>query len=446
MLRPLPSPPESLFWSAPPALDTDFTAEDPLALDYLGQQVGNWLFPGFTTRTGRAQYYVVILYGLHLVELAIREYGHPGDDETRTRLYERWERLWALATLEHRDGWIERGDVDAMRGIRGAKRAWTRGRQPLSLDFVLISRQSELAGLGSYLSSLRHHRLVVDHTLRPSTAARELIADFWSEAETHDRSHLYERYALSALDSKRSTIPRESGAVSLARMGKKTCLSVIRQPSRECTRQRLWQLLFETARDPMTLPLARQLETAGESDYGPDDLLAGILAGRWGALGDEPRQLVDLAQAFGELAVSLLDGFDRTYEHVVSAGWMVDGDAAAQAVFSRPATAELRRRCARLLEHPLRSRFSALAFHGRPFLALAARLVSADPAACLEALLDYHREVQRSRRGGGAWLLREGPKLTLQLTHYGGYKRDAAFPDFKLGTIRSLLRDLGRLR
>ena len=36
MLLPFSSPPESLFWSAPPAADTDFTAEDPLALDYLG--------------------------------------------------------------------------------------------------------------------------------------------------------------------------------------------------------------------------------------------------------------------------------------------------------------------------------------------------------------------------------------------------------------------------
>lgn len=32
--------PDGIFWSAPLALDSDFTAEDPLALDYLGQQVG----------------------------------------------------------------------------------------------------------------------------------------------------------------------------------------------------------------------------------------------------------------------------------------------------------------------------------------------------------------------------------------------------------------------
>ena len=66
-----------MFWSAALALDSDFTPEDPLALDYLGQQVGLSLFRGFTTRTSRAQNYAVVLYGLDLVERAGREYGYP---------------------------------------------------------------------------------------------------------------------------------------------------------------------------------------------------------------------------------------------------------------------------------------------------------------------------------------------------------------------------------
>jgi hypothetical protein len=60
-LSPLKSPPRGMFWSAPHALDSDFTPEDPLALDYLGQQVGLWLFKGFTTRTSRAKNYAVVL-------------------------------------------------------------------------------------------------------------------------------------------------------------------------------------------------------------------------------------------------------------------------------------------------------------------------------------------------------------------------------------------------
>lgn len=68
ILQVLKTIPKELFWSAPLASDSDFTAEDPLALDYLAQQVGLWLFQGFTTRTGRAQNYAVVLYGLSLAD------------------------------------------------------------------------------------------------------------------------------------------------------------------------------------------------------------------------------------------------------------------------------------------------------------------------------------------------------------------------------------------
>ena len=61
MLQALDTLPRTLYWSAPLDVDSDFTAEDPLALDYLGQQVGLWLFPGFTTRTGRAQNFAMVL-------------------------------------------------------------------------------------------------------------------------------------------------------------------------------------------------------------------------------------------------------------------------------------------------------------------------------------------------------------------------------------------------
>jgi hypothetical protein len=62
-----------MFWSAPHVLDSDFTPGDPLALDYLGQQVGLWLFKGFTTRTSRAQNYAVVLYGLDLADKAVKK-------------------------------------------------------------------------------------------------------------------------------------------------------------------------------------------------------------------------------------------------------------------------------------------------------------------------------------------------------------------------------------
>jgi len=39
-LKALKKLPKGLFWSEPLALESDFKKEDPLAFDYLGQQVG----------------------------------------------------------------------------------------------------------------------------------------------------------------------------------------------------------------------------------------------------------------------------------------------------------------------------------------------------------------------------------------------------------------------
>lgn len=168
------------FWTAPPSADTDFGAEDPLALDYLAQQVGLWLFPGFTTRTSRAQYYAAVLYGLELADRAIDHFGLPNEDAQRIELFERWERFWSLATVEYRRGLMERSDPDNMRGVRGVRNVWRSGERPLPLEFQLLSRQSELGGLGAYLSSLRRYGLVSPGTLRlckQSDAASAAVVD-----------------------------------------------------------------------------------------------------------------------------------------------------------------------------------------------------------------------------------------------------------------------------
>ena len=75
-LNTLRSPPDGLFWSEPFALDSDFTKEDPLALDYLAQQVGLWLFltASRLRRAGRSATRWLCT-GLHLV--SAYEHGHP---------------------------------------------------------------------------------------------------------------------------------------------------------------------------------------------------------------------------------------------------------------------------------------------------------------------------------------------------------------------------------
>ena len=445
-LEALKTPPEGLFWSEPLSPESDFKKEDPLALDYLGQQVGLWLFQGFTTRTGRAQYYAVVLYGLNLADKAVLKYGYPGDDGTRTRLFERWERFWALATLEFRGGDLERGDEDAMRGVRGATRAWRRGNTPLTLDFPLISRQSELGGLGAYVSSLREYGLVFPGSLRVTPAAGEILNSFWSEPRKRSRNHHYEEYALKALDFESPTIARSCRPLTLAGLGKRSRLSSLVRRGRTAQQERLWNALFVAARDGSTHPLAERLVAAhADGVDAPEALLDGLLAGRWGELTSDLVNKVEIALAFGGLARALLRRFDRAYGYVDEHGWVADFDAVAQASFPNNEATKLRDLCkAVLLAHDVQ-RFRELQYHGPDFLTLIEKLATSDATDSLIHLLTFHRTVQRSRRGGGAWLRDEQGKLVLQVAGYNGHRTEPGFPEFKLNVVRRLLADLGRL-
>jgi hypothetical protein len=95
VLATLADPGRSLCWVAPVVEDSELAAEDPLALDYIAQQVGILLLPALTTRSTRAQAFAMVLYGLWLAEQAITTYEAPATDEVRRVLFERWERFWA---------------------------------------------------------------------------------------------------------------------------------------------------------------------------------------------------------------------------------------------------------------------------------------------------------------------------------------------------------------
>lgn len=449
MLNAIDLPPDGLFWSEPFAIDSEFSAEDPLAFDYLGQQVGLWLFRGFTTRTSRAQNYAVVLYGLHLAEKAVRRFGYPADDETRIKLFERWERFWALATLEFRKGLLERGDEDAMRGVRKASLVWSqsRGFSRLPLDFTLISRQSELGGLGAYLTSLREYGLVFPGSLRVTPAAQDILAYFWSEQGERDWSHLYEEYALDALNSETSHIVRKKGHLTLANIGKRSRLSALVHCRRTKQQERLWNILFVGARDGSTLPLAEKLILAHEDGVNSAEaILEGLLFRRWGELSVDNRNKVEAALAFGRLARLLLSRFNRAYGYVNEQGWVAKLADVAEVSFPRKWAKELHNACREVLTTHVALSFQKLPHHGPELITLLTKLVSSDPTDSLRHFLMFHRSVQRARRGGGSWLREEQDRLVMQLAAYSGYKADARFPEMKLNVVRQLLADLGRLK
>ena len=444
MLAPLTRPESSLFWAAPLDPSTEFSPEDPLALDYLSQQVGLWLFANLTTRTARAQNYAVVLYGLDLAERAIAQHHLPADDVTREKLFERWERFWALSVLEFWQGELFRGDPDAMRGVLGVKRHWRKGTGPLGLDFKLISRQSELGSLGAYLSSLRAYRLVLPGTLKVSPAGRDIVESFWDEA-SNPRTASYESYALRALDMEVSQIDRKHAGISLERVGERSRLTALGELGRRQQQTRLWAALFERAHD-YTLTLADFLRIASKAGVEePRAFLEAALRERWGALEPTLHEQLEVALRFGDVRAELLARFDAVYAHVWDSGWKARRTDVVSSTFTRAALTSLQTACQALHDVSGKRRFQSLEVHGKPFLQLVDFLRTAGPSDTFEAIFRFHREVQRNRRGGGSWLREEGDQLVIGLSSYTGFRMDPGFPSLKFNVVRQLMRDLGKM-
>ncbi len=445
VLASLVEPGRSLFWVAPVAEGSELATEDPLALDYVAQQLGLRLLPTLTTRTSRAQAFAMVLYGLELAGRAINTYDEPSTDDARRVLFERWERFWALATLEFREGGLPRGDEDAMRGVRGAIAAWRSGSAPMPLDFPLISRQQELGNLGAYLSPLRRSGLIIDGTLRPSPAGFDIIDAFWDEAENKHRGR-YDEYAMLALDRTRKKIERTNANLTLRRVGEASRLSSLTARGRAAQQQRLYEALFARARDPFTLAVSALVEAAAPVGLSvPRTLLTEAIAGRLGSVEAPLRDLLTTALRFGDAMQALLGAFDRVYQLLHDSGWIAPATKIVSEALDAATLSGLRTACQRLLDSPCVSDLRGLPMHGGPCVRLAEELATAAGAPALDALLSYHATVQRERRRGDGWIRSEAGTLRLVVTSYSARPEAARFPSFKLDTVRSLLVDTGRL-
>jgi hypothetical protein len=445
VLASLGDPGRSLCWVAPVAEGSELATEDPLALDYVAQQVGLMLLPTLTTRSSRAQAFAMVLYGLDLAERAITRYGEPSTDDSRRVLFERWERFWALATVEFREGGLTRGDEDAMRGVRGASTAWRSGSGALQLDFPLISRQQELGNLGAYLSPLRRSGLITDGTLRPSPAGLDIIAGFWDEADNKHRGR-YDEYAMLALDRTRRKIERTNANLTLRRVGEESRLSSLNARTRAAQQERLYEALFERARDPFTLAVSTLVEAAAKADvFAPRSLLTEAIAGRLGPVDAPLRDLLMTALRFGDVMQALLGAFDRVYQLLHDSGWVSPAAKIVNEALDAATVSSVRAACQLLLDSPRVNDLRALPMHGGPCVRLAEELTTATGEAALDALLQYHAIVQRERRRGDGWIRSEAGTLRLVVTSYTARPDAVRFPSFKLDTVRSLLVDTGRL-
>ncbi|WP_411779392.1 hypothetical protein [Bradyrhizobium sp. UFLA01-814] len=286
-------------------------------------------------------------------------------------------------------------------------------------------------------------------SLRVTDRARAILDNFWSEQGRRDSARPYEAYALEALDLNQTVIGRASagGSITLEGLGRRSRLSALGESGRTQQQDRLWDAIFEQARDGTTLPLAKQLIAASKhDDLSAEALIEGMLAERWGSVPAGVSVKLQAARAFGRLAKEVLGRFNRAYGYVHERGWTADASDVALEAFPSGEMQSLRLLCADMLSVADIARFRRLQFHGPEFVTLIGKLAAAsDPSRALDHLLAYHRAVQRTRRGGGAWLRDQQGKLLLQIVDYGGYRHETVFPDLKFGVVRRLLSDLGRI-
>lgn len=435
-----------LSWSAPRLDGGDFAPEDPLAIDHLHQQLGNQLWPGFTTRTGRAFYYVVVSYGLRLVDELLLQHGVAANDENRRSWFERWERLWALAVCAWYNGNIP--NVDAMRGKNGVVRTWrsAAGRRPL--DYPLISRQLELGALGAYRSSLVDHGLLSAEALRPTPIGAELAGLMWVG---EDRAWELDAYARACLAPGNVEAPEQVGWTTLRSFGQRCRLSGVRE--RPQVQARLNHALFEDHPPPPRLAvlpeMARHLAAShGAGVRDPRAFLDGLVRGRWGEPSPEVALNARVALVFGDLASALRAAFDRAYQAVLDGGYQAGIADVAQAALPRPDTAAHLDACLRawhdLPEAARRVRDEA---HGGPFAGAVAALDAARPAELVGHLLALHRQVQIARGKSGAWLSLDGERVLMDAGGYRSWSLDGTkwVVRFKFDSMSELLRDLGKV-
>lgn len=441
-LVPLSRPAEVLLWAAPMPSESEFVLEDPLALDYLGQQIGYFLLPALTTRSGHAQYFAMVLYGLDLAERALAEYGLPDEDRTRHELFGRWERLWALALLESYGGELTRGHPDAIRGARGVAKAWVSGERPLPRDYPLISRQSELGGLGAYLVPLRDLGLVYPGSLRVTPAAVPILEAFWGEPGTMHMQR-FDNWAMHILAPTTTRVERKFSNFRLSTLGERSRLSSIL--GREAQQRRVFEAVVERA-PPPTLHVMRLVEQAARLGIDESrEMLVAMIAGQCGPVEPQLRDLLALALVFGDAAFAVRDAFDAVYGDITEAGFAAPRAQVVARVLAGERHQSLRKAASALLAAPELIRLQRLPMHGRLFLRLAEDLREATPVATLDHLLAFHRRVQRERSSGDSWISEANGDLQIAQTRYTGHRFTARFPAFKFNVARNLLETTGRL-
>jgi len=170
----------ALAWTKYGPLEDAASVQDPLALDYFAQTLGNVVLPSFTTRTSRARYYSMVAYGVMISNKFVKDKGETCFIKDVMEAFKLYEKYWARAVVEHyqNNGGIAERDKkeNDLRGKRGAIKAYYSRTE--NLDYPFLTRQLELGALGAYRTSMESLDLLKDNlslTHKGTELAREFL-------------------------------------------------------------------------------------------------------------------------------------------------------------------------------------------------------------------------------------------------------------------------------
>jgi hypothetical protein len=414
-------------------------------LRHLEDRIADWFWPGFSSRTTRIGYYVMVLHGLHLAERASEVYELPRDDDTRRYFFSRYERLWGLSQFIATKGAIE--SDDEMLAIDGFIAAFAQKQRNLPIDFRHL-QQGEVGALGAYLPSLRAHRLVASENLRLTPLGWDIAQSMWDEPQNDPTS--WNDFILKALDPRNTKIPKRVGAVDIKAVGNRVRLSTL--AGRSDIQALLWKRLVTDHPPPSVLAVLsdmadrlRDLFASGITK--PREILEALAHPR-ASKNEDIKGAARIALCLSDLGTAMLQIFDRVHQILLAEGYAADWSDCVQAAVTTELVADLNARMSHYRELKCNEQIEDLSIGGRVFGQVMRRFNTQNPYNTFESILNLHTGSNRSLGKGEGWIGRVGETVYLRQASTEQESGEALHwqPTYRMPTMQRLLEEMGQLQ
>lgn len=259
-----------------------------------------------------------------------------------------------------------------------------------------------------------------------------------------------EAFVKEALSPGHDEVPQQVGRTTLASLGGRCRLSRIY--TRPLLQGRLWERLFASHPPPESLAILTEMAGFLVAAYGQgvtdtQGFVASILKGRLGTPSPAAREAAEVAWAFGQLSAILRTAFDRAYSFLLDRGLQAAWSEVADAAFPPESLARLEAAMKTWGATPAAAkRIANLPAHGAGLVSVLRALSAGSAVGAFDSLMELHQRVQRDRGKTCGWLRRDGGLALLELGGYSSWHLDETVwvVNYKVGTMASLLSDLGR--